>query len=97
MTALNFFVDSSTMGTILLLVVYFLSNLALPFYYRRYQPGEFNVLKHAVLPVLGMIAVGLPVYYLVKPGQPVAAQLVPLRGARRHCRVRHLRLRDEPA
>jgi amino acid transporter len=70
MNALNFFVDSSTMGTILLLVVYFLSNLALPFYYRRYQPGEFNVLKHAVLPVLGMIAVGVPVYYLVKPGQP---------------------------
>jgi amino acid transporter len=70
MTALNFFVDSSTMGTILLLVVYFLSNLALPFYYRRYQPGEFNVLKHAVLPVLGMVAVGVPVYYLVKPGQP---------------------------
>ena len=70
MSALNFFVDSSTMGTILLLVVYFLSNLALPFYYRRYQPGEFNVLKHAVLPVLGMIAVGVPVYYLVKPGQP---------------------------
>jgi amino acid transporter len=70
MSALNFFVDSSTMGTILLLVVYFLSNLALPFYYRRYQPGQFNAVKHAVLPVLGMIAVGVPVYYLVKPGQP---------------------------
>jgi amino acid transporter len=70
MNALNYFVDSSTMGTILLLVVYFLSNLALPFYYRRYRPGEFNVVKHAVLPVLGMIAVGVPVYYLVKPGQP---------------------------
>jgi amino acid transporter len=70
MSALNFFVDSSTMGTILLLVVYFLSNLALPFYYRRYRPQEFNILKHAVLPVLGMVAVGVPVYYLVKPGQP---------------------------
>jgi amino acid transporter len=70
MSALNFFVDSSTMGTILLLVVYFLSNLALPFYYRRYRPQEFSVLKHLVLPVLGMIAVGVPVYYLVKPGQP---------------------------
>ena len=69
MNALNFFVDSSTMGTILLLVVYFLSNLALPFYYRRYRPQEFNILRHAVLPVLGMIAVGVPVYYLVKPGQ----------------------------
>ncbi|MGH3269353.1 MAG: APC family permease [Trebonia sp.] len=70
MSALNYFVDSSTMGTILLLVVYFLSNLALPFYYRRYRPGEFNAVKHAVLPALGMIAVGVPVYYLVKPGQP---------------------------
>jgi amino acid transporter len=69
MNALNYFVDSSTMGTILILVVYFLANLALPFYYRKYRPQEFNVLKHAVLPVLGMIAVGVPMYYLVKPGQ----------------------------
>jgi len=37
--------------------------------YRRYRPQEFNILKHAVLPVLGMIAIGVPVYYLVKPGQ----------------------------
>jgi amino acid transporter len=69
MNALNFFVESSTMGTILILVVYFLSNLALPFYYRKYRPQEFNVVKHAVLPVLGMIAIAVPVYYLVKPGQ----------------------------
>ena len=69
MNALNFFVESSTMGTILVLVVYFLSNLALPFYYRKYRPQEFNVVKHAVLPLLGMIAIGVPVYYLVKPGQ----------------------------
>jgi amino acid transporter len=69
MSSINFFTESSTMGTILVLVVYFLSNLALPFYYRRYRPQEFNVVKHAVLPVLGMIAIGVPVYYLVKPGQ----------------------------
>jgi amino acid transporter len=70
MSALNFFVESSTMGTILILVVYFMSNLALPFYYRRYRPQEFHIVKHLVLPVLGMIAIGVPVYYLVKPGQP---------------------------
>jgi len=69
MSALNFFVESSTMGTILILVVYFLSNLALPFYYRRYCPQDFNIVKHVVLPVLGMIAIAVPVYYLVKPGQ----------------------------
>ncbi|HSZ42919.1 MAG TPA: APC family permease [Trebonia sp.] len=69
MSAVSFFTESSTMGTILVLVVYFLSNLALPFYYRKYRPGEFNAVKHGVLPVLGMIAIGVPVYYLVKPGQ----------------------------
>ncbi|HTA03885.1 MAG TPA: APC family permease [Streptosporangiaceae bacterium] len=69
MVAINFFVESSTLGTILILVVYFLANLALPFYYRRFRPAEFNVVKHAVLPVLGMIAIAVPVYYLCKPGQ----------------------------
>jgi amino acid transporter len=67
---LNFFDESGTMGTILILVVYFLANLALPFYYRKYRPAEFNVIKHLVLPVLGMAAIAVPVYYLSKPGQP---------------------------
>ncbi len=69
MDPLNFFFESSTMGTILILVVYFLSNLALPFYYRKYRPQEFSVVKHLVLPILGMIAIAVPVYYLSKPGQ----------------------------
>ena len=68
--ALNFFFESSTMGTILILVVYFLGNLALPFYYRKFRPDEFNVIKHLILPVLGMAAIAVPVYYLCKPGQP---------------------------
>jgi amino acid transporter len=67
MNPLNFFVESSTMGTILILVVYF---LALPFYYRKYEPQDFSIVKHVVLPALGMIAIAVPVYYLTKPGQP---------------------------
>ena len=70
MNPINFFVESSTLGTILLLVVYFLSNLALPFYYRRFLPAQFNAVKHVILPVLGMVAIAVPVYYLSKPGQP---------------------------
>jgi amino acid transporter len=68
--ALNFFFESSTMGTILILVVYFLGNLALPFFYRKFRPQEFSVIKHIILPVLGMAAIAVPVYYLCKPGQP---------------------------
>src|ERR1700733_716826 len=47
---LTFFFESSTMGTILILFVYFASNVALPFYYRKYRPAEFNIIKHIVLP-----------------------------------------------
>jgi amino acid transporter len=83
MDPLNFFFESSTMGTILILVVYFLSNLALPFYYRKFRPQEFSIVKHLVLPVLGMAAIAVPVYYLSKPGQdppyswfPIAALII---------------------
>ena len=67
MNPYNFFDESGTLGTMLVLVVYFLANLALPFYYRRYRPTEFNALTHGVLPVLGLVAVAIPVYYLCKP------------------------------
>jgi amino acid transporter len=80
MNPYNFFDDSGTMGTMLVLVVYFLANLALPFYYRRYRPAEFSVIKHGVLPVLGLVAVGIPVYYLVKPGQPAPLDWFPYAG-----------------
>jgi amino acid transporter len=68
--ALNFFFEASTMGTILILFVYFASNVALPFYYRKYRPAEFSILKHIVLPFLGMVAIAVPIYYLFKPPQP---------------------------
>src|SRR6516164_4249267 len=69
MDPFNFFFESSTMGTILVLVVYALANAALPFYYRRYRPAEFSILKHVILPFLGLVAIAVPVYYLTKPGQ----------------------------
>jgi amino acid transporter len=81
MNGLTFFDESGTMGTLLILVVYFLSNLALPFYYRRYRPAEFSVVKHAVLPGLGLIAIGVPVYYLCKPPQPSPYDWFPYAGA----------------
>jgi hypothetical protein len=42
----------------------------LPFYYRKYRPTEFSVIKHGVLPVLGMVAIAVPLCYLCKPPQP---------------------------
>jgi amino acid transporter len=70
MSALTMFVESSTFGTILVLIVYGLSNLALPFYYKKHHPELFNAFRHAVLPGLGVIVILVPLYYLAKPGQP---------------------------
>ncbi len=69
MNAVNFFAESPTFGTILVLVVYGLSNLALPFYYRRHHPDRFNAFRHGVLPGLGVLTILVPLYYLAKPGQ----------------------------
>ena len=76
--ALNFFFESSTMGTILILFVYFTANVALPFYYRKYRPAEFSPVKHVVLPFLGMVAIAVPIYYLFNPPHTPALLLVPV-------------------
>jgi amino acid transporter len=70
MDPINYFFESSTMGTILVLVVYLAANAALPFYYYKYRRPEFSVVKHAVLPALGAAVIIVPLYYLAKPGQP---------------------------
>jgi amino acid transporter len=69
MNALTMFDESSTFGTILLLVVYGLSNLALPFYYKKHHPERFNTVRHGVLPIVGVLTILIPIYYLSKPGQ----------------------------
>ncbi len=71
LSALNFFFEASTMGTILILFVYLAANVALPFYYRKYRPAEFNPVKHIVLPALGVVAIAVPIYYLFRPSPPI--------------------------
>jgi amino acid transporter len=66
---INFFAESSTMGTILILLVYLAGNLALPFFIRRHRPEMFNPIRHGLLPVLGAALIVVPLYYLSKPGQ----------------------------
>ncbi len=63
------FAEASTLGTILVLVVYFVANLALPVFYRRHHAAEFGVVRHLVIPMAGAIVIALPIYELVRPGQ----------------------------
>jgi amino acid transporter len=64
-----YFGDAATLGAIPVIVVYLVANLALPVYYRRAHPDQFSVLRHLVLPLLGVAAIAFPLYELVKPGQ----------------------------
>ena len=78
MNPVVFFTESSILGAILILLVYLASNIALPFYYRRYRPQEFCPIRHLVLPALGALAILVPLYYLAKPGQPAPYSWFPV-------------------
>ncbi len=69
MSAFNYFFESSTFGTILILLVYAACNLALPFYIKKNHPDVFNGFRHGFLPILGTAWIFVPLYYLAKPGQ----------------------------
>jgi amino acid transporter len=65
----TFFGEIATLGTILIALTYLVSNIALPVYYRRYHRESFSLLKHLILPVLGVFAIGFPLWGLIAPGQ----------------------------
>ena len=69
-TPIVLFAEPSTLGTILVIIVYGVANLALPFFYLKHYRSQFSVLRDLILPVLGTAAIIYPLYQLVKPGQP---------------------------
>ncbi len=73
----TFFGEIATLGTILIALTYLVSNLALPVYYRRYLPQQFSPVRHLVLPLLGVFAIGFPLWGLVQPNQPAPFNLFP--------------------
>ena len=73
----TFFGEIATLGTILVTLIYLVSNFALPVYYRRNHPDQFSVVKHLLLPMLGVLAIGFPLWGLVQPGQAAPFNLFP--------------------
>jgi amino acid transporter len=68
-TPLQMFAETSTLGTIMIITVYFVFLLSLPRFYLRYYRDQFSAVKHVVIPVLGMAAIAFPMWQLIKPGQ----------------------------
>ena len=73
----TFFGEVATLGTILIALTYLVSNIALPVYYRRFHRESFSVLKHLILPILGVFAIGFPLWGLVAPGQSAPFSFFP--------------------
>ena len=78
--AFGFLATAFTYGWILMFIM---ANVALPFYYRKQQAGDFSVIKHVVFPAIGTIALIpaivaplLPYLPAFSAAGPVAWQLV---------------------
>jgi amino acid transporter len=69
MSALNYFFEVSTFGTILVLVVYAMANLALPIFMQAHRPDEVSFMRHVILPLTGIFVIGVPMYSMIAPGQ----------------------------
>ncbi|MGA2321649.1 MAG: APC family permease [Solirubrobacteraceae bacterium] len=70
MNPVGLYAECSTMGTIVILFVYFLTTLALPVFMWRRHRQSFSALRHVAIPVLGALTLVVPFVELCKPGQP---------------------------
>jgi amino acid transporter len=66
----NIFAYEATIGTVPIVLVYLLANLALPLYFWKNARSEFNWFKHVVVPVVGVGVLALPIWGFFAPGQP---------------------------
>jgi amino acid transporter len=70
MNPVGLYAECSTMGTIVILVVYLLTNLSLPVFMWRRHRSMFSPVRHVVVPALGSAVLVVPFIELCQPGQP---------------------------
>jgi amino acid transporter len=64
------YAECSTMGTIVILFVYFLTTVSLPVFMWRRHRQSFSPVRHIGIPALGTLTLIVPFVELFKPGQP---------------------------
>lgn len=64
------YAECSTMGTIVILVVYLLTNLSLPVFMWRRHRALFSPVRHLLVPTVGAAVLIVPFIELCAPGQP---------------------------
>ena len=71
------YAECSTMGTIVILFVYFLTTLSLPVFMWRRHRESFSPSATWPIPVLGALTLIVPFVELCKPGQPAPYSVFP--------------------
>jgi amino acid transporter len=77
MDPVGLYAECSTMATIVILFVYFLTMLSLPVFMWRRHRASFSLLRHVAIPVLGSITLIVPFIELCQPGQPAPYNAFP--------------------
>ena len=77
MNPVGLYAECSTMGTIVIFVVYLLTTLSLPVFMLKRHRAMFSPLRHVVVPALGSAALVIPFVELCKPGQPAPYDAFP--------------------
>ncbi|MHB8294867.1 MAG: hypothetical protein ACYDH5_09655 [Acidimicrobiales bacterium] len=65
----NHYGQLATLGTDLVIVVYIMANLGLPFFYRRHAPQLFSWWRHLAVPFLATALLAYPFWETIKPNQ----------------------------
>jgi amino acid transporter len=73
----NVYNVTGTWFTFALAFLYVVSNIGLFVFYRREHRDEFSRGKHLLIPAIGIIALGVVVYYPVNPLPPWPVSLAP--------------------
>ena len=73
----SLYAEASTMGTIVILVVYLLTSLSLPFFMWRRHRTTFSILRHVCVPAVGAAVLIVPFVELCEPGQPSPYDVFP--------------------
>jgi amino acid transporter len=77
MNPVGLYAECSTMATIVILFVYFLTMLSLPFFMWHRHRASFSLLRHVAVPVLGSVTLIVPFAELCQPGQPAPYSVFP--------------------
>ncbi len=73
--AVNIYSDEAGIGTVPILIVYLLANIALPLYILATNRAAFRPVKHVVIPLIGSAVLVYGVYEFVQPSQPPPANV----------------------